>query len=288
MARKLTDQEKIEIVDKYTNDKRTHAELAKEYNVGKTSIGSVLKVRKVAKNPRICKYTLNEYYFDVIDTEEKAYFLGLLFADGSNFESRHCVSIGLQTRDASILTQMNNALESNRPITVVKLSLKNPNHQDSYRLGFVNSHLSVRLAELGCVAQKSLTLQFPKDEHVPAHLLQHFLRGYWDGDGTITGHLRKNRYNYFDMIGSMIGTLDFCNAVVEKILTPLGIHGNIYHDKRTPDTTTRQLTISGNAQVLRFFDWLYKDATVYFERKFNKYQEFTKMYAEKHQSATAV
>jgi hypothetical protein len=87
---KLTDEQKIEICNKYKTGEYTLIKLANEYNVKYPTVSSILKVRKISLRKDISalhqKYTINQNYFDKIDTEEKAYFLGFLYADGYNNE----------------------------------------------------------------------------------------------------------------------------------------------------------------------------------------------------------
>ena len=71
-------------------------------------------------------YTINEDYFDIIDTEEKAYLLGFLYADGNHFTKKNRITIGLQEKDKHILEKFNELIGSNRPLFLRKKeNLKN-------------------------------------------------------------------------------------------------------------------------------------------------------------------
>ena len=62
------------------------------------------------------KYPVDEQFFDEIDSEEKAYFLGMLYADGTNSMKKTEVSLRLQEEDYEILTKLNNLLQPTKPL----------------------------------------------------------------------------------------------------------------------------------------------------------------------------
>src|SRR5688500_3425764 len=63
------------------------------------------------------KYTINHDFIKTIDTEEKAYFLGFIFADGHNDLNRSRISINLQYNDEDILIKFKKCINSNVPIS---------------------------------------------------------------------------------------------------------------------------------------------------------------------------
>jgi intein/homing endonuclease len=129
------------------------------------------------------KYITNEKFFDIINDEEKAYFLGLMYADGNNYvriPHSYEVSIKLQEQDKYILEKFRDLLS---PQTNLKLII-DKKIKTKYCLFKINSKiLSHQLSELGCVPAKSLILEFPK--FISNNLIHHFIRGYSDGDGSI-------------------------------------------------------------------------------------------------------
>jgi len=265
----LTDVEKIDICNKYLSGKYNYVMLGKEYNKHPSSInrllkrrGIITKIDKTLSNNR--KYTLNENYFDIIDNEEKAYFLGLLYSDGCNVEKYNCITIGLQEQDKYILEKLNLAIDSNKPLRH-KVS-SNKNWANQYTVDIYSKIMSLSLAKLGCFQRKSLTLRFPQESQVPNRLLNHFIRGYIDGDGSIVMSKKTMVYKT-----SIISTVYFCESLRDRIKELLNINCSIHHDKRVLDKTTRHLSIGGSKQCCSFLDWVYKDATIYLYRKYSKY-----------------
>jgi LAGLIDADG DNA endonuclease family protein len=207
-------------------------------------------------------FTINEDYFASVDTEEKAYFLGFLYADGCNVEERGVIQMQLQARDSYILERLNHAIGSNRTLKFYKRETES--HQDKYLLRITCKKLSEDLCKLGCHARKSLTLKFPTQEQVPPHLLHHFVRGYFDGDGTI-----YEKRDVFQYRVSMCVSDDFGQSFKEVIEKLFGMHVSIVYKK---NNKIREAVISGGSQMPIIMEWMYKDATIYLKRKYEKWQ----------------
>ena len=223
-------------------------------------------------------YTLNANYFDQIDTEDKAYFLGLLYTDGCNYENDGFIKIDLSEEDCYILEQLKDCIEYTGVISHYPAERKIINGeyydcQPSCRLQMRSKHMSSVLASYGMVSNKSSCGMYIKDEIVPGYLYHHFVRGLIDGDGGIsywvdnpnTGHKKFQ--------------INFCSAAdsVEKLANYLGNRfactptiSSRYPDK---DNNNLQFSICGNNNVREITDWIYQDAHYYLKRKYDKYQE---------------
>ena len=260
----MTDEIELKIVEEYQNGVNINI-LAKNYRFSSGTISDVLKKHKIhIKTPEEInrKYTLDEHYFDVIDTQEKAYILGLLYADGNI--SKNTIQIRLQERDKHILEDINKLLGSNRELRFIDYHNKYTSHglnrQDQYGLEIVNKYMSTRLKELGVVERKSLILEYP--DWLPDELFKHFIRGYMDGDGTIY----NTRYTT-----SFVSTHKFCESVQDKIFKLLHIKSGIYQDKRKSHCYS--LNIKNYKDSKAFLDYIYQDATIYLQRKYDIYNE---------------
>src|SRR5690606_4239788 len=137
----------------------------KEYPISLTAINGLLRrngYKAKSQSELQRKYNIDETFFDVIDTEEKAYFLGFLYADGYNNTDRSSVALSLKEDDKEILEKLNNLLQPNKPL----------GHKKSGQTALLisNKHISQRLVELGCHRAKTYTLVFPSEEQVPKHL----------------------------------------------------------------------------------------------------------------------
>jgi len=149
------------------------------------SVKNILKRNKIDAVSLVPSYTKNYNFFNKIDTEEKAYFLGLMFADGNNYINKdgdYQISIVLQEQDKSILEKFRNLIIPTKQLYFI--NRKNKNWSNCYRLKFDDKIISNQLNNLGCVSNKSLVLQFPALSNLD--LQRHFIRGYYDGDGSIS------------------------------------------------------------------------------------------------------
>lgn len=213
------------------------------------------------------RYTFNEHVFDVIDTEEKAYWLGFLMADGYNHESKTCVALRLQEEDVEVLECLKAFLQYNGVITrYSRITNTNHLHRTYCELSLYSPVFSKSLAEKGCVQGKTYTLQFP--EYLPKHLVHHFIRGLFDGDGCISITPRKNRtldsksYQF-----NIVGTEAIMERVKDIFVEQIGV------TRTTTKHHSKAVAIhwSGRGVVTKILNYLYKDAHVYMKRKYDKY-----------------
>ncbi len=117
------------------------------------------------------------------------------------------------------------------------------------------------LWDKGCVPAKSLILTFPSETQVPSHLIHHFVRGYFDGDGSIS--LRRGvGAPYIGFVGTEMFISELC-----KFLDKMAIEWHIYTRFPERNNSTRQLMFWGYDQVKTFHDWMYKDSTICLQRK---------------------
>src|SRR6185436_15958506 len=98
---------KQKLCELYNSGKYTCTELADIFDKSISAICFMLhrlgiKVNKCPKKNAL-KYSLNENYFNTVDTEDKAYFLGLFYADGYNRRKDGYCGIQLQSDDSYIL-----------------------------------------------------------------------------------------------------------------------------------------------------------------------------------------
>jgi FKBP-type peptidyl-prolyl cis-trans isomerase SlpA len=161
--RKLNETDCVNISKDYLLG-MSYQKLSEKYNICTWSIRNALKKQNIKS--RIRKYNCDENYFEKIDTFEKAYWLGLLFADGyvrkrKQFNGKHkqggIVGISLKNGDEYLLNKFINDLKSNYSLTKqIKDDFL------SSKLEINSSKMVDDLIKLGCVPKKSLILLPPK------------------------------------------------------------------------------------------------------------------------------
>ena len=123
-------------------------------------------------------YSVDDSYFDNIDTPNKAYILGFLWADGHNNVSKGIVEMRLQEQDKHILDDISIEMHNERPLYYVKE--KRANNHNTYRIYVTSRQISDALLKYGMTSNKTYVLEWPK--YLSDELIPHFLRGYTDGD----------------------------------------------------------------------------------------------------------
>lgn len=255
---------KQEIIQDYKNGLRI-ADLIKKYKLHYPQIYRIFNESGVEAINIRSKYRFDIKFFDIIDTEEKAYLLGLLYADGYNMETRNTVCLHLNIKDLNHIEKVKKILKADHPIK----HLSNRTRQQ-FGISLTNKRFSEKLAELGCMQAKTFKIKFPTTDQVPNSLLRHFIRGYFDGDGCIQHHYTKRSKREIFQI-SFVGTENFCNKLRSIIQTKFSINGyiNTRHPERNHNI--RQLIYGGNLQVQTVLDWIYKNSLIQLDRKFKKY-----------------
>ena len=268
----FSDSEMESIKSDYLNG-HTISDIAKKHLLSVTPIKTVLKnMGVVSRPPNITsrKYYVNENYFSLIDTEDKAYFLGLLMADGYNSETRGVVALALKREDRYIMEKFSDCICTNKPV----LNTKNKDGCLVSRMEICSRIFSDDLVRYGCVQAKTFKVCFPdflKDE-----LLRHFIRGFFDGDGCISYcYAKRNNYfnNSFSSVVTFTSTLDFCLGLKSFLKKILNINSSLLCRKPENKNNIRTLQVSGNKQVIKFSEWIYRDTDLFLKRKYDKYQD---------------
>lgn len=253
---------KCEQAVEYYLETKSIEKTARKYKIRNDYLSQYLKSINIeVKNyQNISK--LDEKVFDIINTEEKAYWLGFLYADGYVSYNTYDIELTLQLSDKHHLEKFKTFLKWENNVKT-----------DFYRcrIIFKNKYLHGKLCKLGCFPRKSLILEFPTKNQVPDYLLHHFIRGYIDGDGCI--YIYKSRYKkYTSPALNILGTENFLNSL-KNVMNWRDI--KIYKKK---NQEARTLNYCGK-YVVEMLDTLYKNSTIYLGRKYEKYLLIKELYS---------
>lgn len=198
----------------------------------------------------VSKYTFNHNFFKTIDSEAKAYFLGLMFADGNISLNHTTKTIRLVSKDRCLLQKFISSINGNNRIyeeTHNKFKTK------CYKVRISSSQMYDNLNSIGCVPRKSLVLKFP---HILPPLTHHFIRGYFDGDGTV-GNYNVARTTWKRLSSGFCGTKDMLEGIMRE--TSLIV---------IPISRTNLTTISYSVEnSLKLYKYMYNNATIFLDRK---------------------
>lgn len=248
------------------NKNSTFLQMSNELNVSERAFSRVLKEADVNTHLKN-RYTIeHEDYFQQIDTEFKAYILGFIYADGFVGDNNDfAIALSDQCEDNFKLL---NRLKDELGITVdVKHTKQKCNNKiyGQVSLRFVSKQIINDLNSLGVHPRKSLTL-----EHlpiIPHNLYNHFIRGYFDGDGSICSYYDsydKRQRNCLEILGTELFLLEMQTIFVREC--------NVKQTKlhKTHSYGITRIQYKGNSSIIKIREYLYKNATVYINYKHDR------------------
>lgn len=222
--------------------------LGQKFGVSASAICGLLKRRGIKRRDASAaarRYQLNEHFFDYINSEVKAYWLGFLMADACIY--RNEIILQLQAKDSEHVRKFAAAIETNKPVRII------PNGKNMAALIEVRSAIMVEaLKKQGITARKSFTAIPPS---LPNPLMKHFWRGMIDGDGSITHSGHRPHLKLF-------GSYATCKAFAEWALLQLERQVNVHKHKTIYDV------VIGCKPAILLLDRLYTNAKIYLERKY--------------------
>ena len=166
------------------------SKVAEKYKMPRTSVTRYAKRYELytEKFTRTKTNTINEDYFDIIDTSNKAYWLGFIMADGSIYHYKNSNKIQfelkIQESDSELIEKFVKDIEF--PIEKVFHRERKRKETLTHSVGIrsYNERFCENLIKHGIVDQKSGKETFPS---LPMEFRKDFVRGFWDGDGTVYG-----------------------------------------------------------------------------------------------------
>lgn len=243
----------------------TSTEIAEAFGISRKTLFSKLKNLDLSFN--IYK-RFNDSIFDTINSEEKSYWLGFLYADGYVCGYHNNIELSLTKDDIDHLIKFKRFLEDKKDDSVIKLSkVYNKKSNKEYtrcRYTIGDKHFHEQLVSLGCIPNKSKILKFPDREiFKETGLIYDFIRGYIDGDGCYYG-TKHNR-----LAIEVLGTYKFLNGIREYIpyfsIPTIKEKESVY-----------RITCS-NYNADRTVELLYNNPKIYLERKYNKIASLYKL-----------
>lgn len=219
----------------------------------------------IAKNRR---HFFQEDFFEKIETEEQAYWLGFICADGHINNRGNTVGITLNKEDKEHLLKFLTCLKSNKikvENTTGRFDKEHPITEKA-RISLYSKKMHSDLVNLGLTITKSKDL---KELSINSLLVHHFIRGYFDGDGCVFDSYIKGRKDKpcYSPGFTFVGTKEFLNFINNSL--PFQVK-NLTHDKRTDNSYTLYIRSQKRFKIVE--EYLYKDATIFLDRKKEKCQ----------------
>lgn len=259
--RVLDDDKEIEIIKLYESGLSTR-KIAIMFGVGKSSISPVLnaygiKAKTTGNAYCLRKYSFDQFFFENIDDEYKAYWLGFLGADGHLMENEG-VQLGLCTKDKAHIELFLTHIKSTHPI-------KDKEDKRGCFLSTVSLYSKItaqNLYDLGFRKDKSKTHIYPE---IKEEYHRHHIRGLFDGDGCVFAQYRRNGMQ--PSVG-FSGTLETVTEIANILNKYLGTN---IPKIQIGNNNFAVVSYGGGKQCVKILDWMYKDCNVKLERKYNIY-----------------
>lgn len=215
----------------------------------------------------------NHNFFENIDSEEKAYILGFLAADGTiedNFEkSSFTVKIVVNIIDKELLEKIKEAYGTLADIKEYETTTKLPQGTTcTSKFASLTIHgkkLIEDLNDIGITSNKSLTLKINYNK-IPDELKKHFWRGLVDGDGTFGIYGKKQLLEF-----NITTSLSMCQVTKEEILKIFPEMSIKFYQVIGANEKTKRFVITKQKDIMTFLSYIYEDNKITLERKYKKY-----------------
>ena len=257
------------MIEEYLNGSSLSA-LAKKYNKDPRTIKRILEKNQITirsrneqnkfspQNQR--KYYINDNFLECIDNADKAYLIGFLAADGC-IQPDGSIKISLSAKDKELLIKIQSALETNYPI-------RDSITKDGYEVStfvFRSATIREQLSKYNIIRNKTYSYSFPK--LLEKKYIIDFIRGYWDGDGTvclINGYPRTSLCSY---------QKDFLQNIIDFLEKEYKIPKVNLYKKKESNVWYFQYSKESSKKLYNIF---YKDINnihLFLARKYSKFIE---------------
>ena len=255
------------VIERY-NKLKNLKKVAKSFGVSLRPIKRILSKNNIELTNR--RFNVNHSYFNVIDSEDKAYWLGFLFADGCIRKTKtgSQVVLKLSVKDENHLINFKNDLNSEHKIVynVSKTTSKNgtPSVSNNCVIRVNSGEMVEDLINQGCIPRKTFTIDNPK---ISEKFYKDFIRGYYDGDGNFF-YSEKTKVSAVTIVCASEKFRKFLIEIISKIPNIGTIHES---------SEKYFLKIVNVFGIVNFLDYVYKDSKTHLNRKkeyYEKYREY--------------
>lgn len=273
---RLSENDKMFIKDMYQNG-MTCADIYRTYfkEVYKSSAVIERYIRKcgLSRGKYVKPATVNHNYFETIDCERKAYWLGMLMADGSivyRSENSKVVSLHLNTNDKYIVEEFAKDIETDLTVKDYTYDYgdRKVKHDSILRIHSVK--MANDLAKYNIIPRKSYK-EFGLP-NIKSEYMSHFIRGLFDGDGSISLIKPKDQYIHRANV-TFCGNKQLVNELYKFFKENLDMEGFIV-DMNKYGNNIFNFRLRTNDQIFKLREYMYNNATIYMKRKREKFDKF--------------
>ena len=257
----ITEQYGSSYIAKYCDvDDGTIIYYLKKYNIPIRSRSESCKITKAKI------YSINEKYFNIIDNERKAYWIGFLMADCTMREHKiGCLQLSFELceDDKYIIEQFNNDINSTYKI---QISSSKNSSKNRARLIITNYNFCKHLIKHGIIPNKTGKEKIP--ETIPYEYIKDFIRGFFDGDGCVMFSNKNRARGKFHIVSCSYEILYDLSQIIPADFTDKSLH------LKSDTDHIYELETCNLVNLAKIYDYLYYDNCLCLKRKENKFKEF--------------
>lgn len=273
MRKIITKEQELEICNFYLSSPMTLKSLADEFDLCKPTISKILNKNNIPiyKKAQIYNPLYIENYFENIDNQNKAYFIGLIISDGNIFKYKDnsgrqsSISITLQDNDKYMLEIFKNEVHSSTKVM--------SDGRGAYTIAIRSDKMASDLNRLHISETKSFNTKFPFN--IDKSMYHHVIRGILDGDGSVQAKQTNIRNRYKHSIG-FCGTktlMEDIRFVLTSVLNVTNV--SVYSYKQR---SLSMVTWASVNDIEKIYHYLYDGAILYLTRKKDKCEDILRHY----------
>ena len=213
------------------------------------------------------KCQADDNYFKKIDSPNKAYIFGFLWADGAIYTSAHKIKLDLHKDDLEILEKIKSELKWTGKIASIinkKGQSYRPEESVSYRIALTNKEIVEALSQKGMKPHRE-TSHLPR-RFIPEKYLLDFIRGYFDGNGCISFQItEKNTLK--NLTVSICGGSAIIHDIGEILIKKYKLRIR-YYPRRKSNPYNDTLYIASQQDRLYFLNLIYENSSLRLQRKY--------------------
>jgi hypothetical protein len=215
----------------------------------------------------------DESYFENIDSEDKAYFLGFIYADGciTNDKNyyRYKLTLTIHKKDVDILHRFIRSING-------EMTIWEHNQRDMVTLSISGKKIINDLESIGLYQNKTFSIQYP---NIREDLERHFLRGYFDGDGCIRIKVDKRDETKLGDLRIVSGSIDMLNKLNERMNFLFKTNVNKLYGPK--NKKYKFIGWGGMTDIEKIYNGFYSNTDLFLQRKKHIFDEVNQIIKNK-------
>jgi len=241
-------------------------DIAITYGCQPKTVYSALRNLGVVMDGRLIETRDSYHLFDVIDSDEKAYWIGFAYADGNVYEG-HTLRFQLQVADIAHLSKLGKLFSIDARV-----------YNGNAILLLHSTHMANILESIGVVPRKTYVDSRAVIDNISPDLRYAFIRGMIDGDGCVCKSTRRPHTLKDGTLKSKVThtvSISTCNQMCEAIRQDIIENAGTTLGCITKRQGCSDMAFGGISNMRKIYEYIYTGATVWLERKRSRFEEYT-------------